>query len=153
MKRNVWIMTLLLIVSSFSMELIAQDNLDALIKKCETMPSVDMKIVRRKNPETKKIELQVVTINICENPELIKEFVAAFKAIFEKDKENIISTSEDRKGGQIVSLSYIFENSQYLISKQKDKENCTTISITPRGILSSANSITFSPQLIRRKID
>ena len=136
MKRNVWIMTLLLIVSSFSMELIAQDNLDALIKKCETMPSVDMNVVRRQNTQTKKLELQAVTINICDNIELVNEFTAAFKAIFEKNKENVISTSEERKGGQIVSLSYIFEKSQYLISKQKDNENCTSISIMQRGTAS-----------------
>ena len=123
MKKNVWIMTLLLIVSSFSMKLAAQENLDALVKKCETMESVDTNIMRTRNSETKKIERETINIKFCKNPALLNEFVTAFK----KDAEKAVRANENRKGGRVISLYYQFENVRYTLS-QKDEE-CISISV------------------------
>jgi site-specific DNA-adenine methylase len=95
-------MALLFIVSSFSMKLSAQENLNALVKKCETMESVFINVVRTKNPQTKKIEKEIISINICKNPTLINEFVAAFK----KDEEKATKVIESKNGGRTISLLY-----------------------------------------------
>ena len=124
MKRIGWMMTLLLIMSSFSMELIAQENLDALVKKCETMTSVTTSIVRSRDPKTKKVESEIITITVCKNPTLVNEFAAAFK----KDEEKATKAIERREGGQVISLFYRFENgTSYTLSQ--GEEECTSISI------------------------
>ena len=127
MKKNGWIMILLLIMGSFSMELMAQRNLEALVKKCETMESVNMNIVRIKDPKTKKMEREIISFTICENQALVNEFVAAFK----KDEEKAIRAQEQREGGRTISLFYRFEdNSTYSLSQ--DPKGCTMISIITR---------------------
>jgi len=123
MKKNVWIMTLLLIVSGFSVKLTAQENLDALVKKCATMESVDVDIMGSRNPETQKMEKKVIGISFCKNPTLLNEFVAAFK----KDEEKAISMDERQRGGQIFNLLYKFEHVTYFLS-QNDKE-CISIKV------------------------
>jgi glycine cleavage system regulatory protein len=88
------------------MQLVAQENLDALIKKCETIESIDINVVRTRNSQTKELETKAVTITIKENPALINEFLAAFK----KDEINATMVTEDRKGGRINKLFYQFKN-------------------------------------------
>ena len=119
MKKIGWIMTLLLIMSSFSVKLIAQKNLDALVKKCETMPSVNMEVIRQRNDQTKQLQLKIISIRINENPELVNEFLAAFK----KDEDQVIQVIESKKGdGQNFSLFYKFESVSYTISYGEKKE-------------------------------
>jgi hypothetical protein len=124
MKRIGFIMALFLIASSFSMKLSAQENLDALVKKCEAMTDVTTNVVRSRNPKTKKIEPEIVNITICKNPALVSEFVAAFK----KDEENATKAIENKKGGQVVSLYYRFNNgTAYTLSQGND--GCASITI------------------------
>jgi len=133
MKRNVFIMALLFIMSSLTMELIAQENLNALVKKCETMSSVDMGFVRTKNSQTKKLETKIINITINQNQALINEFLAAFK----KDEENALNVIEDKKGGVVNHLHYKFNNVTYTLSMGKkniignydEKEGCASVSI------------------------
>ena len=124
MKTKVWIMALLLIVSGFSMKLVAQENLNALVKKCETMPSVNMNIIRKQNTKTKKLELKIIDIDIKEDQALINEFLEAFK----KDEANAIQAIEDKKAGKTTSLFYKFENVSYDFSYGK-KEGCASVSV------------------------
>jgi len=133
MKRNVWIMMLLFIVSSFSMEIFAQENLNALVKKCETLPSVDMNVVRERNTQTNKLEAKVISITIKDNQALINEFLDAFK----KDEENALNAIEKKQGGVVSSLFYKFKNVSYSFSfgeqdfmgNKKQKEGCASVSV------------------------
>ena len=129
MKKNVLIMALLFITSSFSMNVFAQENIEALIKRCETIQSIDMTVISKQNPQTKKLEREMVSLTICENPSLVNEFVA----VFEKDKEKAIRITENRKGGQITNSSYEFEDVTYIISQTGNNKQCTSISIMKRG--------------------
>ena len=114
MKRNVWIMTLLFLMSSFLMKLVAQENLDALVKKCETMTSVEMNYVYKKNSQTQKFEPAVITITISKDKDstLIDEFLAALK----KDEENATQLIESKQGGQKTSVFCKFKNASYSFS-------------------------------------
>ena len=139
MKKNVCIMALLFIVSSFSVKLAAQENIEALLKKCETMPSVDMTVMSRQDPKTKKLERETVSLTICEDSKLVNEFIA----VFEKDKDKATRVTENRKGGKIITLAYEFENVRYSISQTRNKEQCTSISITKRRTTTFSNNISF----------
>ena len=121
MKRNAWIMTLLLVMSSFSMELVAQKNLDALVKKCETMSSVSMEYVRKKNQQTKKLETKVISITIYNDQALVDEFLDAFK----KDEDNVLSVIENKEKGGRFNLFYKFESVSYSIDYMKDKKSAS----------------------------
>jgi len=120
MKRNGMIMMLLLIASSFSMKLAAQADFDALIKKCETMPSVDINIARSRSSISKELEREAISITIRDNPALVKEFLDLFAKI---DETNAIQVTKNRKGGRAISLIYRFENATYsYIYNEEDKE-------------------------------
>jgi len=114
MKTNVWIMMLLFIVSGLSMKLVAQDNLSAMVKKCETIPSVNMNVVREKDPETNKLVIKVISITINDNQALVDEFLAAFK----KDEDKVNQMVENKLEGEI-SLLYEFEKVSFSISYGK----------------------------------
>jgi DNA integrity scanning protein DisA with diadenylate cyclase activity len=139
MKKNVCIMALLFIVSSFSVKLAAQENIEALLKKCETMPSVDMTVMSRQDPKTKKLERETVSLTICEDSKLVNEFIA----VFEKDKDKATRVTENRKGGKIITLAYEFENVRYSISQTRNKEQCISIIITKRGTTTFTNSFGY----------
>ena len=108
MKKNVWILTLLLIVSSFSMRIFAQENINAVVKKYETSPSIAMDHVIERNPKTKKVEQETVLIKITDAT-LVNEFIAAIN----KDKEKAIKISENTSQGQLRQAVYQFERITY----------------------------------------
>ena len=126
MKRITWIITLFLFSSSFSTKLAAQENLNALVKKCEneTMKGVYMEIIHTKNTLTKKFEPTITKINIEFNPTLINEFVKALQ----KDEEKAIQKIEKKTGKQLISLFYSFDNADYTFYYGENKE-CTGIKI------------------------
>jgi len=120
MKKNGWIISLLLILSSFSMKLLAQEDLDALVKKCETMTSVDINAVRTRNAKTKELEREVISIKFNDNPALMDEFLSAFRSL---KKDEAIQSTENRQGGVTLNLNYRFEDAAYLFSYiEKDKQ-------------------------------
>ena len=139
MKKNVWMITLLFIVSSFSMKLVAEESLDALIKKCETMESVDMNVARTRNPETKEIIRETINIKFCKNPALLDEFVAVFK----KNMDKAITANENRKGGQTFSMYFRFEEGK-TYSLTLEEEGCVSISV-----ITGHNSLSNSPSNIK----
>ena len=121
MKRNLWILALFFIMSSFSPKLVAQENLNALVRKCETMTSVCMNFIREKNSQTKRIETKMINISIKDNQVLINDFLVAFK----KDEENALSIVENKQGEEMVSLFYKFENVTYTFSFSEKNSTCT----------------------------
>ena len=112
MKKNVWIFMLLLIINSLSMEILAQENLDALIRKYETMSSVNIDRIRlnesakakkdgskltfrdngtvlsfneTENTWYKYTGSEVIKISFLNDTTLYKEFIAELKKYEEKD--------------------------------------------------------------------
>lgn len=121
MKKNVLITTVLLVISSFSVDIAAQENIEALIKKCvvETMDSVDINVARMKD------KTDITSIHIHSNSGLVNEFLEAFKKDEEKTSESIIQ----RKEGN-VKLNYKFEDITYsLITQGKNKAMITKMKI------------------------
>ena len=123
MKKNGLIMLLLFIMSSLSMELVAQENLNALVKKCETMPSLEVDVIKNKNEETKKLEVSVIAISIENNQALVNEFLSAF----EKDKEDATKTIENSANGE-HSLLCVFDKVSYSIS-YGEKNGSASVSV------------------------
>ena len=130
MKRNVLIMMLFLIVSSFSMRIFAQENLKALVKKCETMPSVDINYVVTDSPYPIK-KREVFNITIHGDTALMNEFATAFKKDEENAKdenEKALGISENRQGGKLVSVVYKFMKITYSVQLMGKAEKNTSTS-------------------------
>ena len=108
MKKNLFVIMMLFIVSSLSMELIAQENLNALIKKYEATPFVDIDYVCVKNPKTKEVEYENFSLTIRESS-LVNEFLDALK----KDREKATKISESKKGGKLFLIIYEFGDTAY----------------------------------------
>jgi len=126
MKRNVGIMALLFIMSSLSMKLVAQENLNALVKKCETMSSVDVNVVSERNAQTNKLEPKVINITIKNDQALVNEFLDAFK----KDKENAKQVIENKRAGKTnYSFFYQFEGVAYSFNSNENNEGDASISV------------------------
>ena len=112
MKKNVWIFMLLFIINSLSMEILAQENFDALIRKYETMSSVNIDRIRpnesdkakkdgskltirdkgtmlifneTENAWYKSTGSEVIKISFLNDTTLYKEFIADLKKYEEKD--------------------------------------------------------------------
>jgi len=82
----------------------AQESIKAVIKKCEKISSVEMSYIINKDPQTKKVQNSVTTLKITDDPNLVKEFIAAF----EKEKDNAYSISGSIKNGVSTPSSYKF---------------------------------------------
>jgi len=127
MKRTEWIMILLLVASSFSAELVAQENLNVLAKKCETEKfdgNVWSEIIYTKNDRTKKFEPTITMISVEFNPTLINEFLEALK----KDEDKALQKVERKSSGRTIAFDYSFENADYSFY-YGEKGECTGIKI------------------------
>lgn len=102
-KKTILAMAALLI-GSITMNLQAQENLNALFKKCESMDNVNMNVIYDKDRETKKAEKIIKTIGFKNNPQLVNEFLAAFN----KDKEAAYKVIEEKKNGKVMPSFYRF---------------------------------------------
>ncbi|MDR1676473.1 MAG: DUF5024 domain-containing protein [Tannerella sp.] len=112
-KRWMAVMALLLAGGAW-MEPAAQETIDALVKKCESLDKVKVNIVRNRDPETKEVTRSIVSILIPlqSHQALIDGFVAAFQ----KEKENAEQELENRENGKLISLFYRFEKKSYSLS-------------------------------------
>ncbi|MDR2042431.1 MAG: DUF5024 domain-containing protein [Tannerella sp.] len=119
-KRWMAVMVLLLVGGAW-MGLAAQETIDALVKKCESLNDVNVSIMRNRDPETKEITKSIVTIVIPaqSNQALIDGFVAAFQ----KEKENAEQEIENRKDGKMVNLFYRFKKKTYSLTIDHDEKN------------------------------
>ncbi|GHS99370.1 hypothetical protein FACS189421_09690 [Bacteroidia bacterium] len=106
MKKNVLLVALLLIASSFSMESMAQKNLLDVVKKCEASDSetVSMNIIRNRNSE-KKVTNMVITIKISGNKELVNDFLEAAK----KDEPDAVNSISKKVGKTTYPSHYEFD--------------------------------------------
>ena len=82
-SRFCWL-ALCLLLSGFSMELMAQKNLEAVVQKCKSDKSVDKSIVTKRDPKTKELQKIISSFTIEDNPTLQQEV----KTAFEQDKED-----------------------------------------------------------------
>jgi lipopolysaccharide export LptBFGC system permease protein LptF len=117
-------MAILLIAGNFTLNASAQTHIEALVKKCESMESVDMNVIRNRNRETKKLERSITTVIIKDNEALVNEFIAAFKA----DEGDVIQVIENKSSGKLMPSQYIFEGVHYHFF-MKDKANATVSEI------------------------
>ena len=83
--RNLILTAVLLMAGSWAGDLLAQTNLNALMKKCESKDKVNVEVIYDKYRKTKKPVKEVITITFStkDNPKLLDEFINAFQ----KDKE------------------------------------------------------------------
>ncbi|MDR1601317.1 MAG: DUF5024 domain-containing protein [Tannerella sp.] len=126
---------LMWLLGGFSMESSAQEAIKALIKKCETMETVDINIVRNRDRNTKEVTRSVTGIQIHSNPALVKEFQDAFQKAyddFSKGKEVADREIISRRGGKIVSLQYRYGNVDYHFSVDNDGKSAN-VSVIERS--------------------
>ena len=127
-KRTV-VMVAVILAGFFSTHALAQQNLDALMKKCESMDNVDMDVVQQRNPSTKKITQVIKNINIKNNKALVDDFLKAFQA----DRENAIQAIDSKKDGKMVPSYYQFQigkkNVSYSITVNKEGVNASVAMI------------------------
>ncbi len=87
------LLCVILLLGGLTEGLKAQENLNALMKKCENMDTIDMNVIYNKNRETKKTEKIIKTVTFSNNQKLLDEFVTAF----EKDKDAAYKIIDDKE--------------------------------------------------------
>lgn len=104
--RNLILTAALLMVGSWAGDLLAQENLNALMKKCESMEKVNVDVIYDKDRKTKKPVKEVITITFSrkDNPKLLDEFLDAFR----KDKEAAYKVMESKTDGKVMPSFYRF---------------------------------------------
>lgn len=104
--RNFILTAVLLMVGSLAGDLLAQANLNALMKKCESMEKVNVDVIYDKDRKTKKPVKEVITITFSrkDNPKLLDEFLDAFR----KDKEAAYKVMESKIDGKVMPSFYRF---------------------------------------------
>ena len=95
-SRFCWL-ALCLLLSGFSMELMAQKNLEAVVQKCKSDKSVDKSIVTKRDPKTKELQKIISSFTIEDNPTLQQEV----KTAFEQDKEDAYQVIENESNGNM----------------------------------------------------
>lgn len=124
-KKTILAMAVLLI-GSITMSLQAQESLNALFKKCESMDNVNINVIYDKNRETKKTEKIIKTIGFKNNPQLVNEFLAAFN----KDKEAAYQVIEEKKKGKIMPSFYRFAKGKGDVSFTFSMSDENEVSVT-----------------------
>lgn len=119
--RNLILTAVLLIAGSWAGDLLAQTNLNALMKKCESKDKVNVEVIYDKDRKTKKPVKEVVTITFStkDNPKLLDEFANAFQ----KDKEAAYKVIESKQNGKVLPSFYRFSTGTSDISYSLDDLN------------------------------
>ncbi|MDR1356532.1 MAG: DUF5024 domain-containing protein [Tannerellaceae bacterium] len=76
--RNVLLTAALLIAAAFAQSLYAQENVKAIIEKCQS-DSVDMAIIKEFDPATGKTSKMITSVHIVNDQALVNEFIEASK--------------------------------------------------------------------------
>ena len=63
------LLCVILLLGGLTEGLKAQENLNALMKKCENMDTIDMNVIYNKNRETKKTEKIIKTVTFSRSEE------------------------------------------------------------------------------------
>jgi len=126
--KNIILIASILFIGSLFNDLSAQQNLEALVKKCETMESVSMTVIRNKDSD-KKVAQIITSIDIKSDPQLVNEFIEAFK----KDEPNSTQSIDGKDGSRIVPQYYSFGNVSYSFSsKNGEKASISVIDNDPK---------------------
>ena len=107
MKTKKIILSMALLIAGASAgELMAQEHLNALMKKCESLDNVSVEVIYNKDPKTKKPEKNVVSVTFYrqENAKLLNDFLDAFK----KDREAAYRVMEEKINGKVTPSLYRF---------------------------------------------
>nr|WP_129733012.1 DUF5024 domain-containing protein [Parabacteroides goldsteinii] len=110
--KKIILLCVILLAGCITEGLKAQETLNALMKKCENMDTIDMNVIYNKNRETKKTEKIIKTVTFSNDQKLLDEFVAAF----EKDKNAAYKIIDDKKGGKLLPSFYRFGSGKTDIS-------------------------------------
>ena len=104
--RNLILTVTLLMAGSWASNLMAQTNLNALMKKCESMEKVNVDVIYDKDRKTKKPVKEVITVTFSrkDNPKLLDEFLDAFR----KEKEAAYKVMESKIDGKVMPSFYRF---------------------------------------------
>lgn len=124
-KKTILLAALLLLGSICGVSQ-AQENLNALMKKCETMDKIDMNVIYNKNRETKKTEKIIKTVSFSNNEKLLNEFVAAF----EKDKDAAYKIIDQKSKGKLLPSFYRFSNGKTDINYSLSVSDDGSVSVT-----------------------
>jgi hypothetical protein len=105
-----------------------QAAIKALIKKCETMDSIDINIVRTRDMNTREVVYTITEIHIKSNPALVREFQDAFRIAydneFSKNKDDLPDQEIiTKKGDKIVNLLYMYGNVKYSFLVENNGQN------------------------------
>lgn len=123
MKTKSVIAVILLIIGGFCLDVSAQQNIQAVVKKCETMDAVEISVIRKRNENTKQLEKEITTISISSNPALVDEFIAAFR----QDESNATHVIDAKVKGKLVPQFYRFGKAFYSFSMDGEGNASVTI--------------------------
>lgn len=115
-NRLISIVVIFVIAGCFSTELVAQEAIKALVKRCETMNNVDVNIVRRKNKDSKELNRSIINISFNNNEALVQEIVAAFN----KDRNAADEEMENRSNGKVNNLTLRFGQTRYSFTQSNN---------------------------------
>jgi len=122
--RYLMIAIVLLSAGFFTTEVHAQENIKAMIKKCESMDEViEADIVRYNDPRIKKLSRSTILIKMLATPALEQQLEEAFR----KDSAKATQAVEQKKDGKVSHMLYRFDSSTYSYTISND-----TISIQAR---------------------
>ena len=105
-----WV-ALCLLVGSFSTELWAQKNLEAVVQKCKADKTIDKSIVTNKDPKTKKV-YKIVSSFVVEGHAALQQEI---KSAFERDKDEAYQVIENENDG-VVSWFIRFSKGKNTVS-------------------------------------
>lgn len=127
----------MVLVCMGAMPLMAQKNIDKLVKELENRDDVSINSVTKRDPKTRKISRVVKTFSLKVDNKIVKELIDAF----EKDEEYAITAIKDmprgRKAATRVNFTFIFqkdnEKRTYTLATQPSGNITMTIIINPDG--------------------
>ena len=118
-KRYCKITVALLLAVLLPTGIYAQENIQAVIKKCEKMEVIEANIVRYQDPRLKGVSRSTVLIKMITSPELEKLLEEAFH----KDSEKATQAVEQKKDGKISHIYYKFDYANYSYTISNDTIN------------------------------
>ena len=130
-------MLTMVLVCMGAMPLMAQKNIDKLVKELENRDDVSINSVTKRDPKTRKISRVVKTFSLKVDNKIVKELIDAF----EKDEEYAITAIKDmpkgRKAATRVNFTFIFqkdnEKRTYTLNTQANGNVTMTVIINPDG--------------------
>jgi len=109
MKIRILLSAAFFCIAGFINTVSAQDNLKALMIKCENMDDVSISIVHQRDRETKETKQIVKSFSFTNNKALADEFLNAMQ----KDKDEAIQAIETKHKGKVIPSYYQFADGDY----------------------------------------